>query len=85
VATKRFNDPIEPMTLQNMRDNGVAISQKAQKALGLCKTGPHPQKGFGFAATTRQVTVLVVDASAADVLTITAPPPRGFSLHGSMP
>jgi hypothetical protein len=23
MATNRFNDPIEPMTLQNMRDNGV--------------------------------------------------------------
>jgi hypothetical protein len=23
MATKRFNDPIEPMTLQNMRENGV--------------------------------------------------------------
>jgi hypothetical protein len=23
TATNRFNDPIEPMTLGNMRDNGV--------------------------------------------------------------
>jgi hypothetical protein len=23
MTTKRFNDPIEPMTLQNMRENGV--------------------------------------------------------------
>jgi hypothetical protein len=85
MATKRFNDPIEPMTLRNMRENGVAMSQKAQKTLGLCKTGAHPQNGIWFTATTRQVTVLVVDASAADVVTTTAPPPRGFSLHGSMP
>jgi hypothetical protein len=36
--------------------------------------------GLGFAATNRRVTVLVVDASAADVVTTTAPPPRGAFL-----
>jgi hypothetical protein len=44
-----------------------AISQKARKTLDLCKTSAHPQNGTpDFAATNRRVTVLVVDASAAE-------------------
>jgi hypothetical protein len=40
MPTKRLNDPIEPMTLQNMRENGVrSIASAITKRSSMLITG----------------------------------------------
>jgi hypothetical protein len=49
VTRSRFNDPIEPMTLQNMRENGVrSLAIQCHQKLLLMNEWPIIRGGWRF-------------------------------------